>query len=113
MQDKIKTKKIANTFLESVAKVKYLGTTLTNLQYFMKKLREHWTQAAPDSKGTNLFFSGTLVSRNMKIIICRTVNLPHVLCGCEASSFSLNQVQRLRIITDEGVWIQSGLEENG
>jgi len=41
MQDKIKTKKIANTFLESVAKVKYLGTTLTNLQYFMKKLREH------------------------------------------------------------------------
>jgi len=32
---------------------------------------------------------------------------------CEASSFSLNQVQRLRIITDEGVWVQSGLEETG
>jgi len=41
MQDKIKTKKIANTFLEIDAKLKNLGTTLINLQYFMKKLREH------------------------------------------------------------------------
>lgn len=43
MQDKFKAKKIANTstFLESVTKVKYLGTTLISLQSFMKKLGEH------------------------------------------------------------------------
>jgi len=113
MQNKIKTKKTANTFFESVAKVIYLGTTLVNMQYFMKKLREHCTQVAPDSTGTNFFFSGTLVSRDMKIRICRTVNFPHVLYVCEASTFSLNQVKRLKIITDEGVWIQNGLEKTG
>lgn len=58
MQDKIKTKKIANTFLEIDAKLKNLGTTLINLQYFMKKLREHWTQVTPDSNGTSFFLSG-------------------------------------------------------
>jgi len=53
MQDKFKAKKIANTstFLESVTKVKYLGTTLISLQSFMKKLGEHWTQVAPDCIG--------------------------------------------------------------
>jgi len=57
--------------------------------------------------------SSSLVSRDMKIRICRKVNFPYVLYGCEASSFSLNQIKRLRIITDEGVWFQSGVEETG
>jgi hypothetical protein len=99
--------------LKSVAKVKCLGTTLANLQSFIKKLKEHFTKVAPDSIGTNFFFSGTLVSRNIKIKICRNVNLPHVWYVCVVLCFSLNQVQRLIIIANEGVWAKSRLEETG
>jgi hypothetical protein len=41
--------------------------------------------------------SSRLLSRNVKIRIYRTINLPVVLCGCETWSLALREEHRLRV----------------
>jgi len=41
--------------------------------------------------------SSSLLSKNIKIEIYRTIILPVVLCGCEASSLTLREERRLRV----------------
>jgi len=42
-----------------------------------------------------LYFS--LLSKNLKINICRNIILPIVLCGCETWSLTLREKRRLRV----------------
>jgi len=41
--------------------------------------------------------SASLLSKNIKIKIYRTIILPDVLCGCETWSFTLKEEPRLRV----------------
>jgi hypothetical protein len=41
--------------------------------------------------------SSRLLSKNLKIRICRTINLPVVLYGCETWSLILKEERRLRV----------------
>ena len=41
--------------------------------------------------------SSSLLSKNLKIRICRTIILPVVLCGCETWSLTLREERRLRL----------------
>ena len=41
--------------------------------------------------------SSSLLSKNIKIKICRTVMWPVVLCGCETWSLTLTEERRLRV----------------
>jgi len=47
-----------------------------------------------------IFFSSSLVSKNLKIKIYRTIILPVVLCGCETWSLTLREERRLRVFED-------------
>jgi len=41
--------------------------------------------------------SSSLLSKNLKIKICRNIILPVVLCGCETWSLTLREERRLRV----------------
>ena len=43
------------------------------------------------------FLSSSLLSKNLKIMIYRTITLPVVLCGCETWSLTLREERRLRV----------------
>ena len=44
-----------------------------------------------------IFFSSSLLSKNLKITIYRTIILPVVLYGCETWSLILREERRLRV----------------
>jgi hypothetical protein len=57
-----------------------------------------------------------LLSKNIKIVIYRTIILPVVLCGCEAWFLILKEEHRLRVSENKelrkiGVWRKLGKEE--
>ena len=47
--------------------------------------------------------SSTLLSRNLKIKIYRTIILPVVLYGCETWSLTLREERRLRVFGNRGL----------
>ena len=74
--------KIDNSSCEGVEEVKYLRTTVTNQNYIQEEIKSklksgnacyHLVQSS----------SSSLLSKNLKIKIYRTIILPVVLYGCE------------------------------
>ena len=57
-------------------------------------------------------FSPSLISKNLKIKIYRTIILPVVVYGCETWSFTLREERRLRVFEDwgaeEDLWAYEG-----
>jgi hypothetical protein len=47
--------------------------------------------------------SSSLLTKNLKIKICRTIILPVVLCGCETWSLTLNEERRLRVLENRAL----------
>jgi hypothetical protein len=48
-----------------------------------------------------MFFS---LSKNLKIKIYRTINLPFVMYGCETWSLTLREERRLRVLENRVLW---------
>jgi len=80
-----------------VEEFKYLETTLTNqnsIQKEMKSKLKSW-KACYDSVQNLLPFS--LLSKNLKIKIYRTIILPLVLYGCETWSLTLREERKMKM----------------
>jgi hypothetical protein len=80
--------KIANRSFEGVEKFKYLRTTLTDQNCMQEEIKSrlnsgnayyHWVQS---------LLSSCLLSRNVKVKICKTIILPVVLYGRETWSLT-------------------------
>ena len=70
---------------------KYLGRTLTNQNSIQDEFKSRL------KLGNQNLLSSSLLSKNLKTKIYRTIILPVVLYGCEAWSFTLREERSLRV----------------
>ena len=87
--------KIYNSSFDSVEHFKYLGTTLTNRNSIQEEIKCRLKSGNACYCLVQNLLSSSLLSKNLKIKIHRTIILPVVLYGCETWSLMLREERRL------------------
>jgi hypothetical protein len=83
---------------ERVEEFKYLGTTLTNQNSIQEEIKSRLKSGNACCHPVQNLLSSSMLSKNLKIKIYRTVILPVVLYGCETLSLTLKKKRRLRVL---------------
>jgi len=87
---------IDNSSFERVEEFQYLGITL-NQNPIQEEIKGRWKSGNAYYHSVQILLSSSLLSKNLKIKIYRTVILPFVLYGCETWSLTLRDEPRLRV----------------
>ena len=75
--------RIYNRAFEMVEEFKYLGTTLTDQNSIQEEIKSRLKLGNARYHSVQNLWSSSLLSKNLKIKIYRTIILPVVLYGCE------------------------------
>jgi hypothetical protein len=88
-----------NSSFERVEDFKYLGTTLTNKNSIQEEIKSRLKSGNACCHSVQNRLSSSLLSKNLKIKIYRTIRiiLHFILYGFEAWSLSLKEERRLRV----------------
>jgi len=89
--------KTDNRSFVRVEEFRYLGTTLTNQNSIQEKIKSRLKPGNACYHSVQKLLSSSLLSKNLKIKIYRTIILPVDLCGCETWSLTLREEHRRRV----------------
>ena len=89
--------KTDNISFERVEEFKYLGTTLTNKNSIQVEIKSRLNSGNACYYSVQDLLSSSLLSKNIKIKIYRTIILLAVLYGCETWSLPLREECGLRV----------------
>ena len=76
---------------------KFLGTTLTDQNSFQEEIKSRLKSGKACYHSVQNILSSSLLSKNIKIKIYRSIIFPVVLCGCENWLLNLREECRLRV----------------
>ena len=91
------SKKTDNSSFEWVEDFKYLVTISPSQNYIQEEIKSSLKSGNACYHSVQNLFSSTVLSKNLKIIIYRTIIMPVVLYGCETWSLTLKEEHRLRV----------------
>jgi hypothetical protein len=80
-----------------VSQFKYLVTTVTNQNLIQMEINRRLNFGNSWCHSVQNLRSSRLLSKNVKIRICKTIIVPVVLYGCESWSLTLREERRLRM----------------
>jgi len=89
--------KIDNISFERVEEFKHQGTTLTNQNSIQEEIKSIWKSRNGCCHLVQNLLSSSLLSKNLKIKIYRTIILPVVWYECETWSLTMREECRLRV----------------
>ena len=88
---------IDNRSFERVEEFKYLEKTLTHQNSIHEEITSRLKSGNACYHSVQNLLSSSLLSKNLRSKIYRTIILPVVLCGCETWSLTLREERRLRV----------------
>jgi hypothetical protein len=89
--------KTDNSSSETEEQLKYLRTTVTYQNYIQKEIKSRYMSRNACYHSVQNLLSYSLISKNVKIKIHRTIILLVVVHGCETWSLILREERRLRV----------------
>ena len=90
--------------------LKYLGTTLMYQNSIQEEIKSRLSSGNACYHSVQNLLSSTLLFKNIKIKIYRTIILPVVLYGCETWSLTLREERRLMVFENSVVRRVFGLQ---
>ncbi|KAJ4447631.1 hypothetical protein ANN_09638 [Periplaneta americana] len=93
--------KIGNLSFEEVEKFKYLGATVTNINDTREEIKHRINMGNARYYSVEKLLSSSLLSKNLKVRIYKTVILPVVLYGCETWTLTLREEHRLMVFENK------------
>jgi hypothetical protein len=89
--------KTDNSSFERVEQFKYFGKTFTHQISIQEEIKSRLKSGNAGYRSVRNFLSSDLLSKNLKIKICKTLILPLILYGCETWSLTLWEEHRLSV----------------
>ncbi|KAJ4438178.1 hypothetical protein ANN_14117 [Periplaneta americana] len=93
--------KIGDLSFEEVEKFKYLGATVTNINDTWEEIKHRINMGNACYYSVETLLSPSLLSKNLKVRIYKTIILPVLLYGCETWTLTLREDHRLRVFENK------------
>jgi predicted ABC-class ATPase len=84
-----------------MSQFKYLGTTAINQNLIQEEIKRRLSSVNACYRSVQSLLSSHLMSKNLKMIIYKTMILSVILYGCETWSLTLREEHRLRVFENK------------